>query len=545
MGSLLKRKILLALTIAITVVLWISTLSMRPLYEPDEGRYAEVPREMYVSGDWVTPRLNGVKFFDKPPLQYWATATAYEIFGPSEWTARIWSALAGLLGVAAAWWAARLLYGSQMGLAAALALVGAPLWILGSNLTTTDIGVGALLGSAALMFTVAYQKREPRLFPAVWLLVGLAFLAKGLIAVVLPAITLLLYALLTGQIFSFLSTKFWRWSLLAVAIAVPWIIMVSVRNPEFLNYFFIHEHFARFSSSVHERDKPVWFFLAVGAAGVLPFIALIPGAIAPRPGLARTTRSFDSQLFLSLWVIVVIGFFSISRSKLPLYILPAFPPAAVLLAHRAMAVSRPTLAASFLSLPLLGVAIAFLLWHPTLSGAVLKRDVTDPASLQVWGVVTMAILVLGGFLAFGIAMRGRRLCAVAVASLATLAGLQTGLLASRAFESLSIKPIGIEAKAAARINTELFNVGQIDRGLAFYAEREPTIVGARSELDLGFTVEPNKWIADEAAFVQRWTAPGHKLAVMRKDTFERLKALLGADTTVLSRHGVNVLVQKP
>ncbi|WP_197090441.1 glycosyltransferase family 39 protein [Cupriavidus basilensis] len=545
MDSLLKRKILLALTIAILAVLWIFTLAVRPLYEPDEGRYAEVPREMYVSGDWVTPRLNGVKFFDKPPLQYWATASAYMIFGPSEWTARIWSALAGLLGVAAAWWAARLLYGSLIGLAAALALIGAPLWILGSNLTTTDIGVGALLGSAALVFTVAYQTQNQRLFPVVWLLVGLAFLAKGLIAIVLPAMTLLLYALLTGQLFGFLNTKFWRWSLLAVAIAVPWIIVVSMRNPEFLNYFFIHEHFARFSSSVHERDKPFWFFFAVGAAGVLPFIALIPGAIVPRPGMARTTRSFDSQLFLSIWVIVVIGFFSISRSKLPLYILPAFPPAAVLLAHRAMGVTRTTLAASFLSLPVLGVAIAFLLWHPTLSSAMLKRDVSDPASLQIWGFIAMAILVLGGFLAFGIAIRGRSLRAVAVASLTTLAGLQAGLLASRAFESLSIKPIGMEVKAAARIDTELFNVGQIDRGLAFYAEREPIIVAARSELDLGFSVEPNKWIADEAAFVQRWKASGHKLAVMRKDTFERLKTLLGTDTTVLSQHGVNVLVQKP
>ncbi|MFX7140022.1 glycosyltransferase family 39 protein, partial [Acinetobacter baumannii] len=93
-----------------------STLSVRPLYEPDEGRYAEVPREMFVSGDWVTPRLNGIKFFDKPPLQYWATASAYTLFGPSEWTARIWSALVGLLGALAAWWAARSLYDTRIGL---------------------------------------------------------------------------------------------------------------------------------------------------------------------------------------------------------------------------------------------------------------------------------------------------------------------------------------------------------------------------------------------------------------------------------------------
>ncbi len=541
----MKRQIFMALTIALTVVLWMSTLSVRPLYEPDEGRYAEVPREMFVSGDWVTPRLNGIKFFDKPPLQYWATASAYTLFGPSEWTARIWSALVGLLGALAAWWAARSLYDTRIGLASALVLIGAPLWILGSNLTTTDIGVGALLGSAALVFAVAYQNREPRLYPLIWLLVGLAFLAKGLIALVLPGITLLLYGAVTRQFSAFFSARFWRWSLLAVAITMPWFVVVSQRNPEFLNYFFIHEHFARFSSSVHERDKPFWFFLAVGAAGVLPFMGLIPRAIALRSRSAQATPGFDARLFLSLWVVVVIAFFSISRSKLPLYILPALPPVAVLLAYRSMTAARPTLAASFLAMPVLGVAIAVLLWHPTMSNAVLKLNISNPASLHTWGAITMGILVIGGFLAFGIALRGHRLCAVAVASLATLASLQAGLMASRAFGSLSIKPLGLEAKAASRVNTELFNVGQIDRGLAFYAEREPIIVGARSELDLGFSVEPDKWIANEEAFAQRWLTPGHKLAVMRHETFHRLRPLLGGNTTVIGRHGVNVLVQKP
>ena len=545
MGLLSKRRILPVLTMTLAMVLWMSTLAIRPLYEPDEGRYAEVPREMFVSGDWVTPRLNGVKFFDKPPLQYWATAGAYTLFGPSEWTARIWSALVGLLGVLVAWWAAQKLYDKHVGLASASVLIGAPLWILGSNLTTTDIGVGSLLGSAALVFAVAYQRRDYRLYPIIWLLVGLAFLAKGLIALVLPAITLALYVAITRQRSAFFSGKFWRWSPLAVAITAPWFIVVSLRNPEFLNYFFIHEHFARFSSAIHERDKPVWFFLAVAAAGVLPFIGLIPRAFSFWSRSARATQHFDSRLFLSLWVVVVLTFFSISRSKLPLYILPAFPPMAVLLAHRAMSGVRPTLAASFLAMPVLAVTIGFLLWHPTLSNALLKRDVSDPATLQTWGSITVGILAIGGFLAFGIALRGRRLCAVAVASLATLAGLQAGLMASRAFGSLSIKPLGLEAKAASRDNTQLFNVGQIDRGLAFYAEREPIIVGARSELDLGFSVEPDKWIANEEAFAQRWLTPGHKLAVMRHETFHRLRPLLGGNTTVIGRHGVNVLVQKP
>ncbi|CAG9166257.1 Undecaprenyl phosphate-alpha-4-amino-4-deoxy-L-arabinose arabinosyl transferase [Cupriavidus pinatubonensis] len=540
----MKRQISLALAIGLALVLWIATLSVRPLYEPDEGRYAEVPREMYVSGDWITPRLNGIKFFDKPPLQYWATASAYELFGPSEWTARVWSALVGLFGALVAWWAARSLYGSQIGFAAALALTGAPLWILGSNLTTTDIGVGALLGSAVLVFAVAFQKSDSRLYPMVWLLVGLAFLAKGLIAVVLPAATLLAYACLTRQYARFLSARFWRWSLLALLVSTPWLVIVSLRNPEFLNYFFIHEHFARFSSSIHERDKPFWFFIVVTLAGVLPFAGLLPRTFALNPRYARISRSFDSRLFLSLWVLVVLVFFSLSKSKLPLYILPAFPPLAVLIAQGAMSAAPSTLGLSFLSLPVLGAAIGFLLWHPTLSAVLLKRELSNASLLHYWGGITMLILVIGGLISFATATRGRPLRAYAIASLATLASLQAGLMASRAFESLSIKPIGLQAKAASRSDSEFFNVGQIDRGLAFYSEMAPVIVGARSELDMGFDAEPSKWIPNEDAFVARWTSPGHKLAVMRTETFQRLRPRLGNETTQLSRNGANVLVQR-
>lgn len=540
----MKRQAKIASVMALVLLLWIATLSIRPLYEPDEGRYAEVPREMYVSGDWVTPRLNGVKFFDKPPLQYWATASAYSLFGPSEWTARIWSTLAGLVGVLASWWAANALYGRHIGSAAAWVLIGAPLWILGSNLTTTDIGVGALLGSAVLVFAVAFQKSERRLYPVIWLLVGLAFLAKGLIAVVLPAGTLLAYAVLTRQYAMFLRTEFWRWSPLAVCIALPWIIAVSSRNPEFLNYFFIHEHFARFSSVVHERNKPVWFFLAVGAAGLLPFAALIGKAVLGPIKTGRNSVTFDAGLFLSLWVVIVIAFFSISKSKLPLYILPAFPPAAVLLARTASMARARVVAASYLGMPLLGTAIGLLLWHPTLSEKMLRLQVSQPEWLHVWGLATVVMLAIGGVGAMTAAMCGKRLVSIAVASLATLGGIQGGLMASRAFDSLSIKPIGLEVRELASPGTTLFNVGQIDRGLAFYARVEPTIVGARSELDLGFSVEPSKWIGTESEFVQRWGTPGHKLAVMRTDTYERLQPLLGVGTAQRMRSGSNVLLER-
>src|ERR1700740_3134983 len=106
--------------------LWFATLPVRPLLDPDEGRYAEIPREMVATGDWVTPRLNDLKYFEKPPLQYWATAAAYELFGFSEWSARIWPALTGFLGIVMTFWVGRRLFSQRAAVYAALVLVASP-----------------------------------------------------------------------------------------------------------------------------------------------------------------------------------------------------------------------------------------------------------------------------------------------------------------------------------------------------------------------------------------------------------------------------------
>lgn len=537
----MKARLLSLTALLAAVALWTATLGLRPLYEPDEGRYAEVAREMYVSGDWTTPRLNGVKFLDKPPLQYWATAGTFRLFGINEWAARIWSSVIGLFGIAMACWGAAVLFGRRAGVIAALVLAGSPLWILGSNLTTTDIGVGALLGSAVIAFAVAFQQRADILFPAVWALIGLAFLAKGLIAVALPAMTLALYVAMTRQHALFRSWRFWRWGLLALLIGAPWIVSVSLRNPEFLNYFFVHEHFSRFVSDVHSRNKPAWFFLAVGAVGMLPWAGLIPRAVSLR---GKTPGKFDARLFLSLWVIVVLGFFSIAKSKLPLYILPAFPPLAILLAARITELRSRATAFAVMAMPLAGGALALLLWQPGLLEALSRHQVTEPRTLHWWGTIMAVLFILGGCAASEVARRGYIVRAVAAAALASLLAVQAGLTASLAFGALTVRTIGLKVKELRHDDTTLFDVGQLNRGLAFYAQTIPVVVVARDELHLGYTVEPNRWLASYDAFAQEWASSGHKLAVMRADLFERLRKRLGDTTVIVARSGANILVER-
>jgi len=178
-------------------VAWLASLSARPLYKTDEARYGEISREMVQSGDWVTPRLNGFKYFEKPPLQYWAGAAAMELFGVRDWAARLWTALMALAGIALVYYAGRRLFGRPAGAAAAALLAGAPLYLAYGQFNTLDMGVSAFLSAAIFAFAVAQSpaaeavggalvRRRRRWMLAGWAACALAVLSKGLIGIVLP-----------------------------------------------------------------------------------------------------------------------------------------------------------------------------------------------------------------------------------------------------------------------------------------------------------------------------------------------------------------------
>src|SRR5208282_3323194 len=183
------------LLLAVFTLVWFANLDYRRLVHPDEGRYAEIPREMAVSGDWVTPRLDGIKYFEKPPLQYWLTATAYEAFGVHHWTARLWPALAGYLGVLSIGYVGLRLGGSSLGLYSAAALGGCLWYVLNAHILTLDAGLtlwmSVALGSLFIAQGPAASPRQTRWWMWVaWAAMALSTLSKGLIGIVLPGATL-------------------------------------------------------------------------------------------------------------------------------------------------------------------------------------------------------------------------------------------------------------------------------------------------------------------------------------------------------------------
>ena len=192
----LEGRTLLVLAVAL-LILWFGTLGYRKLIKSDEGRYAEIAREMAVSGDWVTPRLNGIKYFEKPPLQYWATAAAYTLFGQHEWTARLWDALTGLIGILLSWWTGRRLFGPAAGAYAAIVLASSFMYVVLGHLNTLDMGLNLFLFAALNAFLLAQRDQATPRETALWMYTAWAaaagaVLSKGMVGNLIPAATLLL-----------------------------------------------------------------------------------------------------------------------------------------------------------------------------------------------------------------------------------------------------------------------------------------------------------------------------------------------------------------
>ncbi|WP_374682925.1 ArnT family glycosyltransferase, partial [Accumulibacter sp.] len=273
----MSRRLIWVLWIALAAV-WFGTLDQRALVRPDEGRYAEIPREMAASGDWVTPRLNEFKYFEKPALQYWATTAGYKVFGQSEWTARLWPALTGFLSILLTWWTGRRLWGPVAGHLAAAILASSLLFVVLGHLITLDMGLSFFLQVAWTAFLFAQNDERSssrRWMLLAWGALALAVLSKGLVALVLVGAALVGYTLLNRDLSPWRRLAPLSGLALFLLVAAPWFVAVSLANPEFPQFFFIHEHFERFLSTVHRRNEPGWYFLAVYALGALPWSLLL------------------------------------------------------------------------------------------------------------------------------------------------------------------------------------------------------------------------------------------------------------------------------
>ncbi|TMH88602.1 MAG: glycosyltransferase family 39 protein [Betaproteobacteria bacterium] len=512
------------LLLALLAVAWFGTLGVRPLYKADESRYAEIPREMLASGDWITPRLNGFKYFEKPPLQYWTTAAFFTLFEVADWSARLWTALAGFAGIFMVLFVGRRLFGAPAGLYAAAVLAGSPLYVMLGQINTLDMGLTFFLCCAVFAFALGHMF----LF---WAACALAVLSKGLIGIVLPIGTIALYVLIKRDWGLLGKMRIFPGVALFLAIAAPWFIAVSLANDEFLRFFFIQEHFQRFATEMHGRAHPAWYFLPVLAAGMAPW--LLPLGFALFHSVKNKAERFDAVLFLALWALVVFAFFSASGSKLPSYILPVFPPLALLIgrwlaafaARRVLIAQCALLAVAGLALAVLAprLAASYASYIPWLVAAGIWLAVTSVAAWRRSIAACVGLLALGGFGATQIALIGHRTLAAEFSAAPTVAAL----------------PISPPAAAS------LFAVEAYDHSVAWSLRRTLTMVGYKDELGEAIRWEPQKFIPDLPGFARAWSAAPEAYAFFAARDFDRLRAELALPMQVAARGPRYVIVRKP
>jgi 4-amino-4-deoxy-L-arabinose transferase-like glycosyltransferase len=353
--------------------------------------------------------------------------------------------------------------------------------------------------------------------------VALAFLSKGLVALLIPGAAALLYMLRARDWPLLWRSRPW-WTVLALAVlAVPWLLLVEHRNPGFLQFFFMHEQFERFLTRVHERYEPDWYFIPVLLAGFMPWTVLLP-AIAERSWRAVRQGS-GPDLLLALWAVFCFVFFSLSQSKLAPYILPLFPALALLAGVTVADMEGRRLRRSmWIAAALWGaVAVAAVL----LTGRLYARH-PELASGPGVPILIVSLLACAACVGLGGYLAPRRgpVPALALASLGTML-LVGGLV--HAAEQLPRRQAerALVAAAAKRLgpDTAFYCVDEYLQTIPFYLHRPCTLVGYRGELDYGLRHAPERWVADLDEFARRWRADGDALALVRPSSYAELRRM--------------------
>ncbi|WP_035382931.1 glycosyltransferase family 39 protein [Ferriphaselus sp. R-1] len=508
------------LLILVAALIWFSNLEYRLLAKPDEGRYAEIPREMVASGDWVTPRLNDLKYFEKPPLQYWATAVAYEVFGEHQWTSRLWAALTGFLGLWLTWFTGARLFGRTAASYATVLLGSSLLYVGMAHINTLDMGVTFFVTLG--LFAMMLAQRDPLNVPQrrgwmllAWAAMALAVLSKGLMGIILPGTALLIYIGIQREWVLFKRLHLVSGVLLFFAICAPWFYLVMKANPEFFQRFFIYEHYTRFTTKDLGRYQPWYYFVPILLLGLMPWTLLMFDTLLRvwRNG-ARAVREFSPERFLLVWIVFVYVFFSASGSKLPSYLLPMFPPLALLMGQRLALIEPQRLFRLLLPmLALAGLAVSFAPMMPKLADYPEQMVLYTAYARWLEGaaLIWLATLLLGSLWLRG----GRKFGAVLAIALGSLLAYQVALSGYNAAASeRNARHIAQAIQPLVKPDMPLYQVWNYEQTIDFYLKRTFTLVQFRDELAFGIDQEPERWIADLDQFAPIWNAHTEALALM-------------------------------
>jgi 4-amino-4-deoxy-L-arabinose transferase-like glycosyltransferase len=293
--------------------------------------HASTSKDMVLSGDWVTPTLNGKNFYDKPILYNWLAALSFILFGFTEFAARLPAALLGLGCVIITYLLGRRMFGPMVGFLGGVILATSPEYVVLSRVVVHDITLAFFVTLSLFFFYLGFvgDRYRKTCFLSFYVSSGFAVLAKGPVGIALPGLIIGLFLILKGRL-RFIKEMWIGWgTLVFLLVAAPWYILISLRNSDYASYFFIQQNLMNFLSSKTGHPRPPYYYIPILLGGFFPWSFFLPLGLI-RALRVRLKEMDNRTLFLVLWFGTMLLFFSAASSKLPTYILPSFPAAALL-----------------------------------------------------------------------------------------------------------------------------------------------------------------------------------------------------------------------
>jgi 4-amino-4-deoxy-L-arabinose transferase-like glycosyltransferase len=448
-------------------------LGSAPLLGPDEPRYAEVAREMFVTHDYITPRLCGCPWFEKPVLLYWMSALSYKLIGVGEFAARLPSSICAIATAAFLYFALARRQSKRRALICAAVLITSPLFIGYARAAVTDMPLTAALAIALISFYLSATtegRSRAGWWIAAWAFVGVTMLAKGLVGPVLFAGVVVL-TLLICRNGDFNNWKYWIGGIAVfLSVSLTWYLPVISRNGyPFIREFFINHHFKRYLTNEYHHPEPIYFYPAILLSGLLPWsFFLIPAAarfaLWWRQGRPRYPLF---QVLAVTWLVLPLVFFSLSESKLPGYILPAIPAGAIIVGLEierlwsGESTRSLRLAALVAAILLLAVGAAFPFLLPRYS-----VHLEGPIAASAWLPLLASVLAATAF----VVQRLRTFVLAAVSSVLVTVGAALVLAFPVVANGLSDKNLSLEVASALRPGEDVAFFFDRQYGPVFYVE---------------------------------------------------------------------------
>jgi len=522
-----KKKILIFFAaFAAISFLYLIPLGSHGLLEPDEGRYAEISREMLESRDFVTPRLNYVKYFEKPAMLYWMNAASFYIFGENEAAARFAPALCALLGALASSLLGTFIFGARAGLFAGMTAALSILYFVIGTIDSTDMPLAFFLTLALSSFYAGHVKSDRRWYLLFYAAMAFGLLTKGLVALVLPGAIIFWYVVFTRKWGLIREVLYMPGILIFLLISAPWFYLVCRENPDFFHFFFIREHFLRYATKIADRYEPFWYFIPIVPIGLIPWtgflFALFSKKSVVRAPMDNSVK--DACIFLLTWFAVILIFYSFSNSKLIPYIVPCTTPLAILIGAD---IDRMVRRREWHGAAVLSSAGIALLFSAALAAYALTQHEIPNADAFPIACKLAAGLLLGPMCAMWLSRKkkpsfGKAAAALFISAFIFIAGLWDiyGIM-GQFRSSRAISEVIINEK---RKDDTIAVYGEVLHGIPFYTKQRVMLIDYMGELEFGARQsEGAGWFPSAGEFRAEWyNRQKEFVLVVKKDRLSSL-----------------------